>query len=124
MTIIQFAIDLFLGWVTGSIAIIVLTVLRFGIPACNVLIKNNEDVEALKLLRKRYFISLIIWVPIIVLITFLCFRFLDKGIYGFVISWAFMILMGFKSTGKTESNLLEFDNSLYNCKEIVKTKNK
>ena len=124
MTIIQFAIGIFLGWVTGSIATIPITVLRFGIPMCNILIKNKEDVEALKLLRKRYLISLIIWMPIITLITFLCFKFLDKGIYGFVVSWAFIILIGFKSTGKTENNLLEFDNSLYNCKEILETKNK
>lgn len=122
MIIIKFLIGLLLGWIAGSIAIIVLIVLRFGIPECNFWIKNGQEVEASKLLRKRYSYSLIIWLPIISLMTFLCYRFLNEGFYGYVISWAFMILVGFSSTGRTQNNLIEFNNSLNNCKDIVNKK--
>lgn len=120
--IIKCLIGLILGWIAGSIAIVVLTVLRFGIPMCNSLIKNKEEIEASKLLRKKYFISLLIWFPVLLLITFLCYKFLDEGFYGYAISWAFMILIGFGSTGRTENNLIEFNNSLNNCKDIVNKK--
>lgn len=122
MIIIKFLIGLLLGWIAGSIAITVLIVLRFGIPECNFWIKNGQEIEASKLLRKRYLSTLTIWIPIILLITFLCYKFLDEGFYGYAISWAFMILIGFGSTGRTENNLIEFNNSLNNCKDIVNKK--
>lgn len=122
MVIIQFVVGLFLGWVAGSLTIIPLTVLRFGIPMCNTLIKNGEEVKASKLLRKKYCISLIIWIPIILLIDFICYRFLNIGIYTYFLSWAFMILIGYGSTGKTKNNLIEFNNSLRNCIDILNDK--
>lgn len=121
---IKIVVGLLLGWITGSIAIIVLTVLRFGIPMCNSLIKNKEEVEAVKLLKKKYFISLVVWLPVIILITFLCYKFLNNGFYGFVIAWGFMILIGFGSTGKTENNISDFNNSLNRNIDIVKNKQK
>lgn len=114
---------LILGGIVGSISTMVLTVLRFGIPMCNVLIKNEEEVEAVKLLRTKYLISLIIWVPIISGITFLCYKFLFKeGFYGYLVSWVFTLLVGFGTTGKNENNFKEFQNSLDNNKEIIDNK--
>ena len=53
--IIKYIIAIVVGYVISSISITVLTVLRFGIPLCNILIKNKEeDEDALKLLRKKY----------------------------------------------------------------------
>ena len=117
--IIKYFIGMALGWIAGAISTIIFVVLRFGIPMCNSLIKNEEEVQAVKMLKKKYFISLIIWIPIISLITFLCFKFLHEGLYGYIGAWAFMILIGWGSTGKTQNNMIEFNNSLQNCKDLI-----
>lgn len=113
--IIKYIIGILAGWVIGSIGIVVLTTLRVGLPLCYILLKNKEEDErALKELRKTYFISLSIWIPIIILITFLCYNFLDRGFYGYIIAIILMLILGFSSTGNNENNLRDFHNSLHN----------
>lgn len=121
--IIKYIIAIVVGYIISSVSIIVLTVLRFGIPLCNILIKNKEeDEDALKLLRKKYCISLLIWLPIIILVTLLCCKFLGNGFYVYLVALVLMLLIGFRSTGNTESNMQEFYNSLKSQKNILLTK--
>lgn len=121
--IIKYIIAIVVGYVISSISITVLTVLRFGIPLCNILIKNKEEDDgALKLLRKKYCISLLIWFPIIILVTLLSYKFLDNGFYIYLATLVLMLLIGFRSTGNTESNMQEFYNSLKSQESILLTK--
>ena len=111
--ILKYIIAFILGWITGSISIILLTLLRFGIPMCNKLIKNNEeDISALRLLRKKYFFSLIINSLLISIISIPCYIYLDTAFILFIIVIIVMILLGYTSTGATQNNLSEFNNSL------------
>ena len=121
--IIKYIIAIVVGYVISSISIIVLTVLRFGIPLCNILIKNKEeDEDALRLLRKKYCISLLIWLPIMILVTLLCYKFLGNGFYVYLATLVLMLLIGFRSTGNTESNMQEFYTSLKSQESILLTK--
>lgn len=121
--IIKYIIAIVVGYVISSISITVLTVLRFGIPLCNILIKNKEeDEDALKLLRKKYCISLLIWLPIIILVTLLCYKFLGNGFYVYLATLVLMLLIGFRSTSNTESNMQEFYTSLKSQESILLTK--
>jgi len=111
--IIKYILGIILGWIIGSIVIVVTTTLRFGIPMCNKLIKNKEEDEAcLKKLRKKYCYTLIIWLPIIILATFLSYNFLGNAFGAYLTVVIFMFLIGFGQTGTTENNLSDFYNSL------------
>lgn len=120
MITLQFIIGLVVGWIVGSIIILPITLLRFNIPMCNKLLKTKEEKEsAVKLLRKKYYITLIFWLIIITVISLLCCKFLNKGIYGYVISSIFMVIIGFGFTGTNEKNILEFYHGLHCNEEIA-----
>lgn len=123
--IVKYIIGIAVGWIVSPIIIMELTVLRFGIPLCNKLLKNKEDNEkALKGLKKKYCLSLIIWIPIITLISLLCYNFLDKGFYGYIITIIFMTIIGFNSTGNNENNISDFYNSLQSLNIMLHDENK
>ena len=55
MSFMQNVIGLILGWLAGSMFLVVLPSIRVGIPMCNQFIKKRESVIAARDLRKRYF---------------------------------------------------------------------
>ncbi len=114
--IIKYIIGVSVGWIIGSSMLInVLTILRFGIPMCNVLLKNKEDDErALKNLRNRYCLSLIICSIITIIITWLCYKFLNNGFKGYTFAIIVSIILGFNTTGNNTNNMADFYNSLQN----------
>lgn len=113
--IVKYIIGILAGWIVGTVGIMMLTILRVGLPLCYILLKKKEEDErALKELKRMYFMSLLTWTFIITLITLLCFAFLNKEIYGYIISTGLVILLGFNSTGNNENNLKDFHNSLQN----------
>lgn len=121
--ILKFILGIILGWFVASIGIIVLTTIRVGIPLCNTLLKTGEEDEnALELLRKKYYITLLIWIPIIVLITLLCYEFLGNGFYAYLTILVLMLLIGLSSSGKTESNIQDFYHSLKSQETILLSK--
>lgn len=116
--IIKYIISILLGWIVGSILIVTLTTIRFGIPTCNQFLKSNTgNKQALKNIRRKYYITLSIWFPIIILITFLSYIFLGNAFYLYLSFAFFMLLLGFSSTGNTENNKQEFIHTL-NCNNI------
>lgn len=121
--ILKFILGIILGWFVASIGIIALTTIRVGIPLCNTLLSTGEEDEnALKLLKKRYYITLLIWIPIIVLITLLCYIFLGNGFYAYLTILVLMLLIGFSSSGNTESNMQDFYHSLKTQETILMSK--
>ena len=122
MNIMQFIIGSIVGWIAGSITISPITLLRFNIPMCNKILKSKSEKEsAVKLLKKKYYIGLIAELIIITVISLLCCKFLDKGVYGYVMSGIFMVIIGFGCTGINEENMLRFYHNLH-CNEEIVTK--
>lgn len=108
-------IGLIIGYVMSTVLSILLTVLRFGIPECNLRIKNESSpiiIVALKQLKNRYKISLIIWITIISLVSIGCYFWLKTAFIGYLIGLFINIISILKTSGKTPNNLLEFENSL------------
>ena len=114
--IIQYIVGLAVGWFMGITGLInILIILRFGLPRCNKLIKEESELtEKLRGLRKTYIIALIIWTVIITVITILCYIFLGNAFVGYIIALLLAVLLGIGQTGENENNLSDFENSLNN----------
>lgn len=112
MNVISYVASLILGWIAGSFFIVALTTMRVGLPMCNQFLIEKKEIVAICDLRKRYFISLIVLLPLIVGITILCYMLLRNGFYCFIAAFVIMTLLGIGSTGKNENNLREFYHSL------------
>lgn len=122
---ILYIIGIVVGWIVGSIGCItVLTTLRFGLPLCNILLKNKEeDEEAVKLLRNKYLLSLAIWLGIIVATAILSYNFANNIFRGYIVAIIFTIILGFNSTGNNENNISDFYKSLQNQAWIKQARN-
>lgn len=108
--IIKYLIGLIVGWIIGSIGIInIITILRFGIPRCNRFIRNKtEYLNKVKKLRTTYVISLSVWIIIVVFITIICYKFLENGFIGYIVSIIISLILGFKQTGDNLNNVSDF----------------
>lgn len=94
---------------------ILMIVLRFGIPECNARLKKETDniiILALKELRKRYSISILIWGSILILVSIGCYFWLKSAFIGYFIVLCLTLLLSIRKSGKTTNNLIEFENSL------------
>ena len=113
--IFKYIVGIIIGYIMSTILSIVMTVLRFGIPECNQRLKTETDnitILALKELKKRYKISILIWTPILILVSLCCYFWLKSAFIGYLIGLFINIFLIIKKSGKTTDNLLEFENSL------------
>ena len=113
--IIKYIIGLIVGYILSSIISIILTVLRVGIPMCNSNLKYEKEpniILALKLLRKKYFISLVIWIPITVVVLLITLNWANSVFVGCLIALFLQLFNLISMTGKNDTNIQEFNNSL------------
>lgn len=122
----QYIIGIIIGWIEGSVGgITVITILRFGLPLCNILLKNKEeDEEAVKLLKNKYLLCLVIWLVIIFATVFLSYNFAYNIFCGYLVAVIFTVILGFNSTGNNENNISEFYHSLQSQVWILQEKKK
>ena len=114
--IIKYVVGLAVGWFIGSLGLInILIILRFGLPRCNKLIKEgNELTEKLQGLRKTYIITLTIWTVILTIVTILCYKFLGNAFIGYIVALLLAVMLGIGQTGENENNLSDFEKTLNN----------
>lgn len=113
--IFKYFIGLIIGYIMSTVLSILLTVLRFGIPECNLRLKSETGpivIVALQQLKTRYKLSLIIWFTVISLASVGCYFWLKKAFIGYLIGLLINIFSILKASGKTATNLAEFENSL------------
>lgn len=121
----KYIIGLVIGYITSVISSMPITVLRFGIPMCNqylkemIIIPDKEKTEqdllgiiGLKELKKMYKISLCIWIPIIIIITIICLKWIDSIFIGYIIGILLQIPALIQNTGYNQNNMQDFNNSL------------
>lgn len=98
----------FLLFITGFI--------RVGIPLCIKIINNKEELtffkDGAKKLLKKYIISILIWIPIIALIIFFCFKPEIPFGKGFITGLIIYTIPTILNSGKNQTNLQEFEHSL------------
>jgi len=122
---VKYVLALIIGWIISTGLSILLTVIRFGIPMCNTMLKEVTDgniILGLYELKKRYLISIIVWLTIILLVTVGCFFLLESAVIGYFIAILLNIGTIIKTSGNNENNLLEFKNSLESNISYVVTK--
>lgn len=113
--ILKYIVGIIIGWFVSIGLSNLLTVLRFGIPMCSTIIKEETDnliICGARNLKKRYIISAIIWIIIISLVSIGCYFGLQSAIIGYIIGILLNIATVMKSSGNNENNLSEFGNSL------------
>ena len=111
----KYVFALIIGWIISTGLSILLTVIRFGIPMCNNMLKEETDeniILGLYELKKRYMVSVIVWLTIILLSTVGCFFWLESAVLGYFIAILLNIGPIIRTSGNNENNLLEFKNSL------------
>ncbi len=116
MIILKYIITFILGIVSASFIIIMLTVLRCGIPVCKFIMKAldapADEKEAAKKVIKKYYLSLFIDSCIVIIASIIVYFLMKETLIFYLILIAFYTLISFGKTGKTQENLLEVDNAL------------
>ena len=117
--IVKYFIGWFIGQIIASVGFVnIIIILRFGLPMCNHLIKQNDTDEiekkALKNMKSNYFLCILIWSIIIIIVSIVCYKFLDNAIWGYIIAILFTVITGFGATGNTPNNVSDFYNTLKN----------
>ena len=123
--VFKYIIGLIIGYFLSVILSIVLTVLRVGLPGCKCVIEDADDnisILAGKELRKRYIISLLIWVPIILVIVYITTLWIDSIFIGCMIALLIQSIALIRKTGNTKINIDEFNNSLECNRRFIENK--
>lgn len=116
MIVLKYIITFVLAIISSSFLIIILTVLRCGIPSCLKLKKANDISdsykEAANRLQKKYKLSIFIDLFIISILSIIVCLLLKECLVFYIIFSLFYILISFKKTGMTQDNIEEFTNSI------------
>lgn len=124
MIFLKYILSFFLAIVSASFISIILTTLRCGIPICkkslNGTVKDvpQEELNAIKKLLKKYYLSLLIDSVVIVLLSLIVVFPLKETLIFYIIIIVFYTLISFNKTGMTQDNLMEVDNSIIANKAI------
>lgn len=111
--VIQYFISIAIGFFTGCFPLLMFIITyRVGIRNCNKLIKEKNTQEfnlnILKFQKRKYYISILMQIIILFLITFICYKFLSTAFYTYLISALLTIILNLKNTGNTSTNMQEF----------------
>lgn len=116
MIVLKYIITFVLGIISASFIVIILTVLRCGIPICKAIIKESDvskdEKQSSKKLIKKYYLSLLIDFIIITILFLLVYFLMKETFIFYLILIGFYTLISFGRTGMTTENLLEVNNSL------------
>jgi len=116
MIVLKYIITFVLGIISASFIVIILTVLRCGIPFCKAIIKEPDVLEdkkqSSKKLTRKYYLSLLIDFIIVTILSLLVYFPMKETFIFYLILIGFYTLISFSKTGMTTENLLEVNNSL------------